>query len=100
MSGLAVPLFETKIVGRKRDILKEIMFFFVMLTFLLPMIGAPMVFSVISPLLYFSVVYLSWTMWPELESVCTHKALLCFAVEDTMMCSEERERGEGRPAFS
>lgn len=55
-------------------------------------------FSAISPLLYFPVVYLSWTMRPELESVC--KALLCFAVEDTMMCSEEREQGEGRPAFS
>lgn len=40
------------------------------------------------------VVHLSWTMWPELESVCTHKALLCSAVEDTMMCSkEERESG-------
>lgn len=32
-------------------------------------------------------------MWPELESVYTHKALLCSTVEDTMMCSKERERG-------
>lgn len=35
-------------------------------------------------------------MWPELESVCTHKALLCSAVEDTVMCSKEREEGGAR----
>lgn len=57
--------------------LKEVMFFCVTLTFLLAMPGVPMVFfSVISPLLYSSVVHSSWTMWPELESICTHKALL------------------------
>lgn len=36
---------------------------------------------VVPPSLRLPVVLSSWTMWPELETVCVHKALLCSSLE-------------------